>query len=271
MYQERFPDTDEVFAMADSEGYIISEQHHPELFRHYTAIANLWTAQGYLPRCGPLTRQKLEAVLQWDKMQAKREQTVAEAAFESFCDRAPGYECQRVEQGPGKTPDYIVTIGDQRIIAEVKEVGQEINEGIVGDRARGMIQKANRQLKALTGNRYPGISVLYDPFSLCQATGPMGFEHIRAAMYGFHTLGVSDFANPAEPPRVVSEWAGEDRTTTPTKNTTTSAVCVLQLDSQLLVYHNRFAAIPIDPFVMAFEGVFQFRISDDMLKWLPVE
>lgn len=45
MYQERFPDTDEVFEIADSEGYIISEQHHPEFFRHYTDIANLWTAQ----------------------------------------------------------------------------------------------------------------------------------------------------------------------------------------------------------------------------------
>ena len=271
MYQERFPDTDEVFEIADSEGYIISEQHHPEYFRHYTEIANLWTAQGYLPRCGPLTRQELEAVLQWDKMQPKKGQTVAEAAFESFCDRAPGYECQRVKEGPGKTPDYIVTIGDQKIIAEVKEVGREINEGTVGDSARRMIQKANRQLKTLTEKRCPGITVLYDPFSLFHGTGPIGFAHIRAAMYGFHTLGMSDPKDSAEPSRVVSEWAGKDRTTTPKKNTTTSAVCALRLDSQLLVYHNCFAAIPIDPSVMAFDGVLQFRISEDMLKWLLVE
>ena len=270
MYQERFPDTDEVFEIADSEGYIISEQHHPEFFRHYTEIANLWTAQGYLPRCGPLTRQKLEAVLQWDKMQPKKGQTVAEAAFESFCDRAPGYECQRVKEGLGKTPDYIVTIGDQKIIAEVKEVGRKINEGTVGDSARRMIQKANRQLKTLTEKRYPGIAVLYDPFSLFHGTGPIGSDHIRPAMYGFHTLRISDPHNSAEPSRVVSEWAGKDRTTTPEKNTTTSAVCVLQLDSQLLVYHNCFAAIPIDPSVMAFDGVLQFRISEDMLKWLLV-
>ena len=271
MYQERFPDTDEVFEIADSEGYIISEQHHPEYFRHYTEIANLWTAQGYLPRCGPLTRQELEAVLQWDKMRPKKGQTVAEAAFESFCDRAPGYECQRVKEGPGKTPDYIVTIGDQKIIAEVKEVGREINEGTVGESARRMIQKANRQLKTLTEKRCPGITVLYDRFSLFHGTGPIGFEHIRAAMYGFHTLRISDPKDSAEPSRVVSEWAGKDRTTTPKNNTTTSAVCVLRLDSQLLVYHNCFAAIPIDPSVMAFDGVLQFRISEDMLKWLLVE
>ena len=234
MYQERFPDTHEVFAIADSEGYITSEQHHPEFFRHYTEVANLWTAQGYLPRCGPLTRQKLEAVLQWDKMQPKRGQTVGEAAFESFCNRAPGYECQRVKEGPGKRPDYIVTIGDQKIIAEVKEVGREINEGTVGDAARRMIRRANRQLKALAEERYPGIAVLYDPFALFHVTGPMGFEHIRAAMYGFHTLRISVPRNPAEPSRVASEWAGKDRTTTPKKNTTTSAVCVLRLDSQLL-------------------------------------
>ena len=271
MYEERFPDTDEVFAIADSEGYIISEQHHPEFFRHYTEIANSWTAQGYLPRCGPLTRQKLEAVLHWDKMQPKKGQTVGEAAFERFCDRAPGYECRRVKPGPGKTPDYIVRIGDQKIIAEVKEVGREINEGKVGDAVRRMIHKANRQLKALTEERYPGICVLYDPFSLFQDSGPMGSVHIRAAMYGYHTLGLSNPMNPAEPPQVVGEWAGRERTTTPTKHTTTSAVCVLRLDSQLLVYHNRFAAIPIDPLVMAFEGVFQFRISEDMLNWSPVE
>ena len=132
-------------------------------------------------------------------MEPTNRQTVAEAAFERFCDRAPGYECQRVKEGPGKTPDYIVTVGDQKIIAEVKEVGREINEGTVGDRARRMIHKANRQLKALTEKRYPGISVLYDPFSLFQATGTMGFPHIRAAMYGFHTLGMSVPKNPAEP------------------------------------------------------------------------
>ena len=271
MHEERFPDTDEVFAIADAEGYIISEQHHPELFRHYTEIANLWTAQGYLPRCGPLTRQKLETVLQWDKMQPTTGQTVGEAAFESFCDRAPDYECRRVKEGLGKTPDYIVTIGDQKIIAEVKEVGRQINSRTVGNAARRMIHKANRQLKALTEERYPGISVLYDPFSLFQASGPMGSTDTRAAMYGCHTLGLSDTKNPAEPPRVVGEWAGKDQTTTPKKNTTTSAVCVLRLDSQLLVYHNRFAAIRIDPLVMAFEGVSQFRISEDMLNWLPVE
>ena len=218
MYQERFPDTDEVFEIADSEGYIMSEQHHPEFFRHYTEIASLWTAQGYLPRCGPLTRQKLEAVIQWDKMQPTKRQTEAEAAFESFCHRAPGYECQRVKEGPGKTPDYIVIIGDKKIIAEVKEVGREINGGTVGDPARRMIQKANRQLKTLTEKRYPGITVLYDPFSLFHGTGPIGFDHIRAAMYGFHTLGLSDPHNSAEPSRVVSEWAGKDRTTTPEMN-----------------------------------------------------
>ena len=271
MYQERFPDTDEVFDIADSEGYIACPVQPPDMFRHYTDIAKLWTAQGYLAKCGPLTRPKLEALIQGDMPQPEKRQSIAEIAFENFCHRAPGYECQEVNEGSGKTPDYTISIGNQKCIVEVKELGRKHDGGTVGAIVREKIRTGNRQLKTRTKGRYPGMTVLYDRFTQSPSIGPLGIDHIRAAMYGVHTLRVPVPKGPAEPSRVVSEWAGKDRTTTLEKNTTTSAVCVLRLDSQLLVYHNCFAAIPIDPSVMAFDGVHQFRISDDMLKWLLIE
>ena len=273
MYQERFPDTDDVFEIADSEGYIISEQHHPEFFRHYIEIANLWTAQGYLPRCGPLTMPKLEARIQQDKPQPKRQNpTQGEIAFWSFCHRAPGYECQVVDEESGQTPDYTISVDNQKIIVEVKDIGREHTGGTVGAIARRKIRDANKQLKTRTNGHYPGISVLHDPFTKWGLlSGPLGPDHIRAAMYGWLTLDITVPRDPSEPSRVVRERAGKGRTTTREMNTTTSAVCVLQFDSQLLVYHNCFAAIPMDPSVMAFDGVHQFRISDDMLKWLLIE
>ena len=147
MYQERFPDTDDVFEIADSEGYIISEQHHPEFFRHYTEIAKLWTAQGYLPRCGPLTMPKLEARIQQDKPQPKRQNpTQGEIAFWSFCHRAPGYECQVVDEESGQTPDYTISVDNQKIIVEVKDIGREHTGGTVGAIARRKIRDANKQL-----------------------------------------------------------------------------------------------------------------------------
>ena len=273
MYQERFPDTDEVFDIADSEGYIISEQHHPEFFRHYTDIANLWTAQGYLPRCGPLTRPKLEALIpRAEHPPVKRKHTSGEIAFWSFCHRAPGYKCQVVDEESGQTPDYTISIGNQEIIVEVKDIGREHTGGKVGAIARRKIHDANKQLKTRTSGQYPGISVLHDPFTKWGLlSGPLGPDHIRAAMYGWLTLDITVPRDPSEPSRIVKERAGKGRTTTRERNTTTSAVCVLQLDSQLFVYHNCFANISIDPRVMALDGVHQFRISDDMLKWLLIE
>ena len=273
MYQGRFPDTDEVFDIADSKGYIISERHHPEFFRHYTEIANLWTAQGYLPRCGPLTRPKLEALIpRAEHPPVKRKPTSGEIAFWSFCHRAPGYECQVVDEESGQTPDYTISIGNQKIIVEAKDIGREHTGGTVGAIARRKIHDANKQLKTRTNGQYPGISVLHDPFTKWGLlSGPLGSDHIRAAMYGWLTLDLAVPRDPSDPSRVVGERAGKGRTTTPERNTTTSAVCVLQFDSQLLVYHNCFAAIPVDPSVMAFDGVHQFRISDDMLEWSLIE
>ena len=272
MYQAT-PDTDEVFKIADSDGYIISERHHPEFFRHYTEIAYLWTAQDYLPRCGPLTMPKLEALIQRDRPQQKRQNpTQGEAAFWIFCHRAPGYECQEVDEESSQTPDYIISIGDQKIIVEVKDIGREHTGGTVGAIARRKIRDANKQLKTRTIGQYPGISVLHDPFAKWFVSfGPLGPDHIRAAMYGWLTLKITVPRDPSEPSRVVEEWAGKGPTTTSEMNTTTSAVCVLRCDSQLLVYHNCYAAIPVDPSVMAFDGVHQYRISDDRLKWLPIE
>ena len=271
MYQERFPDTDEVFDIADSEGYIACTVQPPKMFRHYTAIAKLWTAQGYLEKCGPLTRPRLEALIQGDIPQPVKRQSTAEIAFESFCRRAPGYGCKKVNEGSGRTPDYTISISNHKIIVEVKEVGCKHDGGTVGAIAREKIRTANRQLKTRTKGCYPGMTVLHDPFTQLPSIGPLGSAHIRAAMYGFHTLGMSVPKDPDQPSRVLSEWAGKNRTTTFDKNTTTSAVCVLRLDSQLLVYHNCFAAIPIHPSVMAFDGIHQFRISGDMLTWLPIE
>ena len=273
MYQERFPDTDEVFDIADSEGYIACAVQPPDMFRHYTDIAILWTAQGYLAKCGPLTRPRLETLIQGARPQPhKRNPTRGEIAFESFCHRAPGYKYDAVDEGSSQTPDYQISIGHQKIIVEVKDIGCEHTGGTVGAIARRKIHDANKQLKTRTNGRYPGISVLHDPFTQWGlSSGPLGPDHIRAAMYGWLTLDITVPRDRSEPSRVVRERAGKGRTTTWKENTTTSAVCVLQLDSQLLVYHNCFADIPIDPSVMAFDGVHQFKISDDRLKWLLIE
>jgi hypothetical protein len=54
---------------------------------------------------------------------------------------------------------------------------------------------------------------------------------------------------------------------TPTDNTTISVIAVLWFSGpdavHLHAYHNRFAAIPLNPTLLAAHGINQFRLADE--------
>jgi hypothetical protein len=177
-----------------------------------------------------------------------------------------------------KTPDYAIFPRDTKVIAEVKEVQENVAEreqreklekvgwstfggsGKVGDRARDIIGTAAKQLKRMAKGKCPAMIVIYNPsFLLRHHTEP---HAIKAAMYGFDTiiLGLAP-VQMRQKPRLLDRKSGPGRKVGSQFNTTISAVSVLD-GNGLTIYHNVFAAIPLQ--VELFRGIaaIQFTLGE---------
>ena len=94
--------------------------------------------------------------------------TESEILFEIFCD-AVHIPYVRIPCGAGKTPDYDITPGGNKIVAEVKQIEPgDDDERLLsagaswsdqGRRVRQKIDAAKRQLKARSGGRFPALSL----------------------------------------------------------------------------------------------------------------
>jgi len=191
--------------------------------------------------------------------------TKSESLFEDLCRRA-GIRCERVPTADGQqSPDYIVSLGSQRVIAEVKQFdpnpqeeddaealsrGEYRTQGpkLPGDRVRSAIRRAAPQLKALARGEAPTMVVVYNTTDVSLHTTP---EAIAFAMDGIEVVPVLVPHDPSGPPSFGSSRSGPKRMMTPEHNTTISAVGVLcwnwDRELRLAVYHNRYARHPIDP------------------------
>ena len=219
--------------------------------------------------------------------------TKGEIAFREFCE-ANSISIRRIsEANEHQTPDYELTIDDAKVVSEVKDIEMNDEEKDVqrkmkigqlqvwgssrlGSRVRDDIGKANRQLKNLSYGKLPSILVLFD-------TRPIPFNmlypyEIKVAMYGFETLDLSvskDFS----PPVVIGRRFGPGKKFTPSQNTSTSAVAILEhkngdVGYQLIIYHNRFASVPLFPSLFRrIASVKQLaikeNIADDFGEWEP--
>lgn len=214
----------------------------------------------------------------------KEDRPVSELLFEAYCATAQ-IRCNRIEEEKdAKTPDYELTIDDQLVIAEVKELGmnmqtreaeQSAKKGFakavvekVGERVRNKINKAGRQIRKRTAGRYPSMLVLYDD-------GRIGtlHVHITAAMYGTTVVDMAVPQDRSIRPYPVGQRLGPGKKMTPGSNTSISAIGVIFRDAaadwdfRLLVYHNAHAAIPIEPKLLAGRGIRQCRMDLDSMEW----
>ncbi|MGD0020907.1 MAG: hypothetical protein ABSC54_01250 [Smithellaceae bacterium] len=198
--------------------------------------------------------------------------TQSEKWFEDFCARS-GIECERIEEKSNKTPDYELTIDEQKIIVEVKEITRNKEEqesdrllskrgyGSVlsntpGERVRKKISDSSAQIKARTQGINPSILVLCDLNYECgQITGHLHPYNIRVGMYGLEQVHFAVPRDHSISPYPTGMSYGPKRKMTKNHNTTISAIGVLSTPSQdkvvLTVYHNKFAAVPLDPQFLA--------------------
>lgn len=211
--------------------------------------------------------------------------TQSEKWFEEFC-ASSGIECERIEEEITRTPDYELTIHEQKIIVEVKEITRNKEEqesdrllserryGSVlsntpGERVRKKISDSSSQIKARTQGINPSILVLCDlKYGCGQITGHLDPYNIRVGMYGLEQVHIAVPRDNSVSPYPTGMSYGPKRKMTENHNTSISAIGVLSTPSQdnivLTVYHNKFAAVPLNPQFLAKYGIDQFKLEDEL-------
>jgi hypothetical protein len=218
--------------------------------------------------------------------------TPSEVQFEAFCDRN-GFTWERVSETTTKTPDYALTLSGATVVVEVKEVlptaeeiesdrlCQERGYGKVihitpGKTVRKKIADCSKQIKARTEGKYPGVLVLWE-HGLCVGRHTEPY-HIQVAMAGFEQVVLS--LPPIQSglrPSYAGMKHGGSRKMTEDDNTSISAIallCVPGPDKLLLqVFHNRYAAVPLEPALLRTAEVIHYVLKDDperTTKWVEV-
>lgn len=213
--------------------------------------------------------------------------TKSESLFEEYC-RRNGLDLRRVPESANvKTPDYELVFETTKIIVEVKELARNMEEresdrlldergyGSVirrmpGERVRKKIGASSAQIKTRTQHRFPGLLVLY-------GSGPLSLDldsyQIRAAMCGLEQIMLAIPVDPSISPFSIGTRFGAKRQMTPDANTSISGIGVMTDDRtgqiSFSVYHNRYAAIPIDPMLLNQYNLTQYRLGTELENKIP--
>jgi hypothetical protein len=209
--------------------------------------------------------------------------TESEIYFEDFC-RRNGFSLLPVPVTTTKTPDYTLTVAGHLVVVEVKEI-QPTDEELESERlaiesgvgnciditpgksVRKKIADCSKQIKARTQGKHPGMLVLWEG-GRCWGRHTEPY-HVRVAMAGFEQVIVTvpPIASNRSP-SFTGMKHGPSRKMTEDANTSISAVAVLCLpadDNMLLqIYHNRYAAIPLEPGLLVGSEVTQYWLRDNL-------
>ena len=204
--------------------------------------------------------------------------TESEQLFEDFC-ASLNIRFERVETGKEQTPDYRIWPWDTEVVCEVKQI--ELNDlerkalaaasrgeyivtgGTPGARVRGKITDASPQLRQLAKGHCPALLVLSE-----ESLVPRHLDayHIRVAMYGLDTIVLGVRRDSAIRPYVRDRKSGPKRKMNLEHNTSISAILELRKrgdgNMQANMYHNRFAAIPLNKELMVADQLRHFRLRE---------
>jgi hypothetical protein len=194
--------------------------------------------------------------------------TLSENMLEEWFDRHRiEWRRIRIARNPGnRRPDYAIRAAGKRCIIEVKELSpndedkhivENAREGIgearwvaPGKRLRPAIRTGEGQLQKFSARGFPTIICVFDT----TASFHDADFHVRAAMYGDETLR---FVIPegSDTARFAGSGPGRNAMLRRDERNTLSALAILRhtsgTDPVIDVYHNPFAAIPIDPALVA--------------------
>lgn len=207
--------------------------------------------------------------------------TISETLFERFCTET-GIQFTRLSPDSSvgrRTPDYEVYLQEPPVLVEVKQIdpnredqalrrlladtGEYSFSGVPGDRLRGRISKAGSQLRSRTKPDQPTLVVVYNNVDVLRGfTGP---HAVMSAMYGLYQAVIKTSRGLGARVLSVARRLGGGRSMTPEHNTTVSGLAVLFEGPEgpyLVVYHNRFAARPLQPDILRHPRIFQRCIRE---------
>jgi len=188
-----------------------------------------------------------------------------------------------------RRPDFQL-IGHQgtSIVAEVKQFDPSPEEralvertlageivvrgGTPGARLREVIDRANAQLKALSGGKQPGLLVVYNNvLGGSYHTEPYA---VLTAMRGLDVVPVLVPRDPAESPTFLPARPGPRKKLRADANTHISAIAILSQPSSdtfdFAVYHNPHARTALHPTDLHAGGIRHLVMREDQSGWDPV-
>jgi hypothetical protein len=152
--------------------------------------------------------------------------TTSERQFERFLTEN-GLPFERVEEQPTPRPDYLVQLGDAKVLFEVKEISEDDNfttepmkvyRRTLGDHVRAKIGEARRQVQYGAKQGIPSVLVIYnnlDPIHLFSTED----QDFFSAMYGAYTVVLDH-----QSMKAVDHFHGRNKSVGEEKNTSFSAV-----------------------------------------------
>lgn len=216
--------------------------------------------------------------------------TKSETLFETLC-QSQGFECNKIQEGNNRSPDYLVQIEDFEFIAEVKQVDPNneqkrlleelkqkrsiVVDATPGEKVRKKINSSATQISRLAKGKMPGMLVLYNnlPFALGDPFWPY---HVRVGMFGFDSIILTkpqDFSRP----EIIDRKFGPKRKITEDHNTSISALAVINKKEpvRLDVYHNPHAAFKFEYGFFSKFGNKEYRLDEKQLmrfqQWKEIE
>jgi hypothetical protein len=178
--------------------------------------------------------------------------TTSEIAFEAFLAEN-GLPFQKVEEGGQRKPDYLVEIGESKLLFEVKELSDddkvEVLEGAtrvssrtIGDHIRRKIVDARKQIQFGANQGIPSVLLIYNNIDPEHLFGTEEHDFI-AAMYGERTLVIDK-----SPPEIVDAYYGHNHSFREARNTSFSALGLLRSNQgklKVTLVENAFAKLKI--------------------------
>ncbi len=193
--------------------------------------------------------------------------TKSEEVFETFLIDH-NLEFEKIEEDDSPRPDYLVTIGDFKMVFEIKELAEDknfkteqfsVSSRTVGDHIRKKIQEARKQIQFAAKQGLPSILLIYnnlDPFHLF---GTENMDFI-SAMYGEYTVVFNNSYG-----KISDSFHGRNQSFAAAKNTSFSAVGRLSPylgKMKVALFENVFSKVKInyDRLPVCFDVIF-FQIE----------
>ena len=178
-------------------------------------------------------------------------QTKSENAFEQFL-ALNNVSFERIQTAREPRPDFIVHLGEQRVIFELKEVATnednsfsplKVHTKTQGEKIRNAIQEASKQMRWANKQGCPSVLLLTD------ASSPGFAWHLEdqdfsAAMYGEITVILDTKTN-----KIVDQFNGKNEKLTASRRTHFSALgrmLVVGKTADITIFPNIFADIPVN-------------------------